>query len=303
MAIFYEMIKGAAPSKDKSYACYNYIVWTNEEKTAPSVYSNVKGSNAAPINYNTLGEIQSSATDLGSILCSKATNTTEEPLNVQNVINFFKKTETGIPVKEGSLSAGDDGVLFTGDKVAFTTTGNSPTSSYIKGGEITANDYKVYTDGNKINRTIDWSGSTITVNFPGSAVFNKDKTSLHTVSVDSLTATNQIEASYFNSTSDIRAKKDIAKIDFSALNLISSVPVYSYKYKNDITNTSTIGVMAQDLLPYQEQLQLVSNEKATGENNDYMSIKDNKLIFILWKAIQEQQEEINKLKEQLARGN
>ena len=61
--------------------------------------------------------------------------------------------------------------------------------------------------------------------------------------------------------------------------------------------------MAQDLLPYQEQLQLVSNEKATGENNDYMSIKDNKLIFILWKAIQEQQEEINKLKEQLARGN
>ena len=61
--------------------------------------------------------------------------------------------------------------------------------------------------------------------------------------------------------------------------------------------------MAQDLLPYQEQLQLVSNEKAAGENNDYMSIKDNKLIFILWKAIQEQQEEINKLKEQLARGN
>ena len=123
------------------------------------------------------------------------------------------------------------------------------------------------------------------------------------MSVNSLTATNQIEASYFNSTSDIRAKKDIAKIDFSALNLISSVPVYSYKYKNDITNTSTIGIMAQDLLPYQEQLQLVSNEKATGENNDYMSIKDNKLIFILWKAIQEQQEEINKLKEQLARGN
>lgn len=303
MAIFYEMIKGAAPSKDKSYACYNYIVWTNEEKTAPSVYSNVKGSNAAPINYNTLGEIQTNAANLGNILCSKTTNTTEEPLNVQNVINFFKKIETGVPIKEGSLSADDDGVLFTGDKVVFTTTGNSSTSSYIKGGEITANDYKIYTDGNKINRAIDWSGSTITVNFPGSAVFNKDKTSLHTVSVDSLTATNQIEASYFNSTSDIRAKKDIAKIDFSALNLISSVPVYSYKYKNDITNTSTIGVMAQDLLPYQEQLQLVSNEKATGENNDYMSIKDNKLIFILWKAIQEQQEEINKLKEQLARGN
>ena len=297
------MIKGAAPSKDKSYACYNYIVWTNEEKTAPSVYSNVKGSNAAPINYNTLGEIQSSATDLGSILCSKVTNTTEEPLNVQNVINFFKKTETGIPVKEGSLSASDDGVLFTSDKVTFTTTDNSPTSptsSHIKGGTITADNY-TFNKNKKIY--IDWS-AVESVKLPGLATFNKNETRLDTtVFVNSLTATNQIEASYFNSTSDIRAKKDIAKIDFSALNLISSVPVYSYKYKNDITNTSTIGIMAQDLLPYQEQLQLVSNEKATGENNDYMSIKDNKLIFILWKAIQEQQEEINKLKEQLARGN
>ena len=303
MAIFYEMIKGAAPSKDKSYACYNYIVWTNEEKTAPSVYSNVKGSNAAPINYNTLGEIQSSAIDLGSILCSKTTNTTEEPLNVQNVINFFKKIETGIPVKEGSLSAGDDGVLFTGNKVTFTTTGNSPTSptsSHIEGGTITADNY-TFNENKKIN--IDWS-TVESVKLPGLATFNKNETRLDTtVSVNSLTATNQIEASYFNSTSDIRAKKDIARIDFSALNLISSVPVYSYKYKNDITNTSTIGIMAQDLLPYQEQLQLVSNEKATGENNDYMLIKDNKLIFILWKAIQEQQEEINKLKEQLARGN
>lgn len=299
MAIFYEMIKGAAPSKDKSYACYNYIVWTNEEKTAPSVYSNVKSNNAAPINYNTLGEIQTNVTDLGSILCSKIPNTTEEPLNVQNVINFFKKIETGIPVKEGSLSAGDDGVLFTGDKVTFTTTDNSPTSSHIEGGTITADNY-TFNKNKKIN--IDWS-AVESVKLPGSATFNKNETNLHTVSVNSLTATNQIEASYFNSTSDIRAKKDIAKIDFSALNLISSVPIYSYKYKNDITNTSTIGIMAQDLLPYQEQLQLVSNEKATGENNDYMSIKDNKLIFILWKAIQEQQEEINKLKEQLARGN
>ena len=302
MAIFYEMIKGAAPNKDKSYACYNYIVWTNEEKTAPSVYSNVKGSNAAPINYNTLGEIQSSAVDLGSILCSKTTNTTEEPLNVQNVINFFKKTETGIPVKEGSLSASGDGVLFTSDKVTFTTTGNSSTSStssHIEGGTITADNY-TFNKNKKID--IDWS-AVDSVKLPGLSTFNKNETILNTVSVNSLTATNQIEASYFNSTSDIRAKKDIAKIDFSALNLISSVPVYSYKYKNDITNTSTIGVMAQDLLPYQEQLQLVSNEKATGENNDYMSIKDNKLIFILWKAIQEQQEEINKLKEQLARGN
>ena len=297
MAIFYEMIKGAAP-KD-GHACYNYIVWTNEEKTAPSVYSNVKGSNTAPINYNTLGEIQTNAADLGNILCSKTTNTTEEPLNVQNVINFFKKVETGIPVKEGSLSAGGDGVLFTGDKVTFTTTDNSPTSSHIEGGTITADNY-TFNENKKIN--IDWS-AVESVKFPGFTTFNKNETKLHAVYVDSLTATSQIEASYFNSTSDIRAKKDIAKIDFSALNLISSVPVYSYKYKNDIANTSTIGIMAQDLLPYQEQLQLVSNEKATGENNDYMSIKDNKLIFILWKAIQEQQEEINKLKEQLARGN
>ena len=60
------------------------------------------------------------------------------------------------------------------------------------------------------------------------------------------------------------------------------------------------GILAQDLLKVQpENLDLVSNKNATGIDGDYMSIKNDKLMFVLMKAIQEQQEEIQALKEEI----
>jgi hypothetical protein len=62
------------------------------------------------------------------------------------------------------------------------------------------------------------------------------------------------------------------------------------------------GIMAQDLLQHQpKELDLVSNTNATGENGDYMSIKNDKLMFVLMKAIQEQQQQINNLKAEIER--
>ena len=49
-----------------------------------------------------------------------------------------------------------------------------------------------------------------------------------------------------------------------------------------------------------EELDLVTNINATGENNDYMSIKNDKLMFVLMKAIQEQQKQIEQLKSEIA---
>ena len=58
--------------------------------------------------------------------------------------------------------------------------------------------------------------------------------------------------------------------------------------------------MAQDLLKLQsDDLDLVVNKNATGKDNDYMSIKEDKLIYILMKAIQEQQSEIEVLKSKI----
>ena len=106
------------------------------------------------------------------------------------------------------------------------------------------------------------------------------------------------QAGYFNATSDARAKENIRKADFSALSIINSLPVYNFNYKN--SDKPSIGVIAQEAAGFNiDDFSLVENIEATGENNDYMSIKESKLIYVLWKAIQEQQEEIELLKQQL----
>jgi hypothetical protein len=109
---------------------------------------------------------------------------------------------------------------------------------------------------------------------------------------------NPVHAQYFNATSDKRAKENIQPATYQALDLINKLPVYIYNYKN---NAETVtGILAQDLLEAQpEGLDLVSNVNATGENGDYMSIKNDKLMFVLMKAIQEQQQQIDALKAEI----
>ena len=109
------------------------------------------------------------------------------------------------------------------------------------------------------------------------------------------------QAGYFNATSDARAKENIRKADFSALSIVNSLPIYNFNYKN--SEKPSIGVIAQEAAKFNvDDFSLVENIEATGENNDYMSIKESKLIYILWKAIQEQQQEIEELKSQLRGG-
>ena len=105
-------------------------------------------------------------------------------------------------------------------------------------------------------------------------------------------------ATYFNARSDKRAKENIALATYNALELIKKLPVYTFNYKKD--KEKVTGILAQDLLEVQpEGLDLVSNINATGENDDYMSIKNDKLMFVLMKAIQEQQEQIEALKAEI----
>lgn len=107
-----------------------------------------------------------------------------------------------------------------------------------------------------------------------------------------------VSADYFNATSDKRAKENIQSATYNALELIKKLPIYTYNYKNKSENLT--GILAQDLLEAQpKELDLVSNTNATGENGDYMSIKNDKLMFVLMKAIQEQQEQIEKLQAEI----
>ena len=107
-----------------------------------------------------------------------------------------------------------------------------------------------------------------------------------------------IHAPYFNTTSDIRAKKDISKTTFAARDVVKALPIYSYILKEN--NERNIGIIAQDALEINlDGFELVKNKEATGENGDYMSIKESKLVYVAWKAIQEQEEIIEKQQQEI----
>jgi len=111
-------------------------------------------------------------------------------------------------------------------------------------------------------------------------------------------AYNYVEGLYFNATSDKRAKTNINRSTFSALGLIKALPIYNFKYKSD--NSDSIGIIAQEALNVSAgDFGLVCNPQASGENGNYMSVKESKLVYIAWKAIQEQQEIIDKQQEQI----
>lgn len=107
-----------------------------------------------------------------------------------------------------------------------------------------------------------------------------------------------MEAPYFNATSDKRAKTDIQLLSINALDLIKSVQLYSFKYKD--SNKPSIGIIAQEVQDIDIQgFNLVDNIEARGENGDYMTVKESKLVYILWKAMQELSAEVEELKQQL----
>ena len=145
---------------------------------------------------------------------------------------------------------------------------------------------KVYKDDNLTYFLLNASGITV----KSDATFEK-----------TITCSDQITAVSFNATSDKRAKTNIKRLDQEkALDIVNKLPVYSFNYKKD--NTPSMGVLAQEAAVYDGAIpnfSLVNNEQATGENGDYQTVKESKLVYILWAAIQEQSRQINQLKSQL----
>ena len=113
-----------------------------------------------------------------------------------------------------------------------------------------------------------------------------------------LTVTGTCSAGFFNVTSDKRAKTDISYLNINALDLINQVRIYSFNYKD--TNEPSIGVIAQELQDINLQgFKLVDNINASGEDGDYMRVKESKLVYILWQGIQELTEEVKQLKDEI----
>lgn len=107
-----------------------------------------------------------------------------------------------------------------------------------------------------------------------------------------------IEAQYFNAVSDKRAKENIIPFKGDALKIINSLQTYTFNYKN--STTTSYGILAQDLADIKiNDFSFVENISATGIDDDYMKVKESKLVYLLVEGLKAQQKEIEELKLQL----
>lgn len=112
--------------------------------------------------------------------------------------------------------------------------------------------------------------------------------------------TQKCEALYFNATSDSRAKTNITPAKFSALSVVNNLPIYTFNYLSN-PEKLTVGLIAQEAAQHNlDGFNMVDNLNATGLNNDMMQMKESKLVYVLWKAVQELSAEVEDLKTQLA---
>lgn len=119
----------------------------------------------------------------------------------------------------------------------------------------------------------------------------------NTISKTTITK-DYVEAPYFNATSDMRAKENITPFNGDAIKIITSLPTYTFNYKN--SDTISYGILAQDLVNTKiNDFSFIENANASGENNDYMKVKESKLIYLLIEGMKAQQKEIDDLKAQL----
>ena len=310
MAIHFNYIKGLNGNVTKlsentttsdSDDLYTFIKWAGRDKnTTPN-----KDAKYLPHIYvertNALG-----SNDLGRIITSHAVNQSfDEEVKHNKSIQLYTNTTnnwssirffcnpsiSGVTGATGSL-----GKIFakeTNENITHWDANKQVNNAGLcvdMGGLFVKNSFY-------INQTIDNKARVVSYR-PLRIDDKSDNVNYVEISEGNIVAGGHIDSLYFNATSDKRAKENIQPATYNAIELIKKLPIYTYNYKNK-TETVT-GILAQDLLEAQpEGLDLVSNINATGENGDYMSIKNDKLVFILMKAIQEQQEQIEKLQEEL----
>ena len=105
-----------------------------------------------------------------------------------------------------------------------------------------------------------------------------------------------VYANAFYAASDRRLKENIKDLDLNCLDLVNNINLREFSWKADETHKPTIGAIAQELrqvLPEKYVHEFIGGKETDDE---YLSINDSKLVYLLIGAIQEQQKEIESLK-------
>lgn len=271
MAIFWEHIKGI--SHDASTPIYTWIKWGTNTNPFPVLYTS-RTNNYEDKSLTSYGELAVA----GSTTKAQNIYTNWHIKNTLTIDNICQLTSTG-----------------------KWTTGGTTGKTFLEFKPVQSPGIDTLKWGNSELRTVYTGCSKDPLSFPTDyahtfegAVWFTDHVSMK----KDLTVDKKVEALYFNATSDKRAKENLCAYTDSALDIINRVQVYTFNYRHH--DKRTVGLLAQDLLDYTlNGVCLVDNINATGVDNDYMTINESKLVYILWKAIQEQQALINQLEERI----
>lgn len=282
MAIFIPHIKGC----DDANLIYTWIKWPENGGVTPSICWNIIN------NFN-------DAKGLGNIITSEAENQSiNKEISIPNIqeikkLDFFSAGSISLNNNNTAwkfLGEADKNLEINsqaelnlyGTTKTYLQAGSDATSITLTSTIVDTTTTSIITHKAKEHN---FSSGYVTIGNGGNAT--KEDYSLY--------IQKSCNALYFNATSDIRAKTKVQHASFKALNIVKSLPVYTFNYKE--TGSPSIGLIAQDAakISFGSDFSLVNNETASGENGDYMTIKESKLIYVLWKAIQEQQEQINYL--------
>lgn len=186
---------------------------------------------------------------------------------------------------------------------ASTQSGNIKVSGTIGNGNVTLDSYGLSwyggatsihggTGSNEGFLIKSWSNSLrfskLTLNNEVSATYKYTLPTLDgTIALlDNSNQTGQITATSFYATSDKRLKENIK--EFIPQKSILDLPVVEFDFKD--SGEHTIGCLAQDL---QEICPQIVNEN----DNGYLSINENKIIYLLLDEVKKLRKEINLLKE------
>ena len=205
-------------------------------------------------------------------------------------------SEKGNHTFEGNNTFGvqnEDGTPSNKTTSFLTTVTFTNKTTFSGATEFTANSMPDFQKGIKISDSIKIGTASFSIKNSSDISllsFSNDKV---TFSQD-LVSNKSITAQYFNALSDRHLKTNINTIEDSVLPFIISTPVYTFNYKKDPT-IPVIGIMAQDVL--NKNINDFNLVKKNG--NGYYEIKESKMIYILWKAVQEQQKQIEALQARL----
>lgn len=145
----------------------------------------------------------------------------------------------------------------------------------------------------KFNHDAEFKEITVSNKFTTKFLTVTDTANFKTINSSGLIKSNTyVEAQYFNAVSDMRLKENIEIANFSAMDVVKLLTVFTFNYKK--TKEPSIGLLAQEA----QNIKIEDFELVT-DNNEYLTIKESKLVYILWKAVQELGKEIKQLKEEI----